>query len=121
MSLIERVLVAEEQLEASRERAADLEKRLRAVLNSEPESASRALSWISRAENAEKLLEAIVSTPAGRAVLAPSTLTRIEAQLHTIVILKRDQEAMGERPSEEEWWEEWRDPTTPSGRAIGTT
>lgn len=99
----------ETQLEFYRKRAEDLEKRIKAVLNSEPESASRALSWIGRAEQSEKLLIEIALDPKIAATLPPSLLTRIKAQLHTVVILRRDQEAMGERPSEEEWWQSWRE------------
>lgn len=104
---LHRALEAEEQLESARERIDDLEGKLKSAFNAEPTSASRALSWIGRAQNAERLLVQIVRDYG--AELLPSLRTQIEAQLHTVEILRRDQEALGESPPSEEWWESWRD------------
>lgn len=124
--LLERALQAEDELEARDERIEDLTGRLKAVLNNEPESASRALSWIGRAENAESLLiELVKKLSDGRVPMealgedARSLITRIKAQLHTVTILRRDQAALGEKPPDNEWWESWKDEG--EGRPLRTT
>jgi hypothetical protein len=115
---LERALEAEEALEVANERIADLTARIKSALNAEPESASRALSWIGRAQNAEKLLMEIVRKGNLTDGVFPRELrTRIEAQLKTVEILRRDQEALGERPPGEEWWETWR--ATDDGTDLG--
>lgn len=109
--ILDRAIAAEEGLESCRERCLGLEAKLKAILNNEPESASRALSWIGRAQNSEKLLaemlEWIEDFPG--IIGQPGVVTRARAQLHTVEILKRDQAILGERPSQEEWWQSWRD------------
>lgn len=112
---LQRALEAEEQLESCRKRAEELEARLRSALNAEPTSATRALSWITRAQNGEKLLIEIMRDPTVAVALPQSLHTRIEAQLHTVEILRRDQEKLGESPPSEEWWETWR---TSEGRSF---
>lgn len=103
-SILERALKAEEALEAAEERIADLTSRLQGVLNNEPESASRALSWVGRAQNAEKLLLEIVQA---KLEMPPPLAARVRAQLQSVVILRRDQAALGEKPPDEAWWQGW--------------
>lgn len=106
--LLERALAAEEERDEARGRISDLEQRLIAVLGSDPTSASRALSWMSRAENSETLLrELAVWLENNKSVgdLLPSGFaTRLRTQLKTVEILKRDQAALAEKPPEGEWW-----------------
>lgn len=106
---LERALAAEDQLESANARVAELEARLRSALNAEPTSASRALSWITRAQEAERFLLAITADAKIMATLPPPLRTRIEAQLRTVEILRRDQARFGESPTDEEYWETWRD------------
>lgn len=113
MSYLERALLAEEEADRLRERIADLEDRLRGVLNNDPETASRALSWMQRCENAESLLLELLgyldTNPSVTDLLPTGYASRVTAQLKTVAILKRDQQALGERPPEDEWWQSWRD------------
>lgn len=113
MNLLERALLAEEKVEGLEARVADLESRLRGVLNNDPETASRALAWMQRAENAERLLLELRGwldrNPSVGDLLPTGYASRATAQLKTVAILKRDQQALGERPPEDEWWQSWRD------------
>lgn len=112
MSLLDRALAAEEEADKARARAADLEERLRGVLNNDPETATRALSWMTRAENAERLLMELLrwidSNPSVSELLPTGYSSRLIAQLKLVAILKRDQESFAERPPEDEWWESWK-------------
>lgn len=112
-TLLERALLAEEAADKLRERISDLEDRLRGVLNNDPETASRALAWMQRAENAERLLLELRGwldqNPSVADLLPTGYASRMTAQLKTIAILKRDQQALGERPAEDEWWQSWKD------------
>lgn len=107
-TLLDRALDAEERLESAQARIADLESRLRGVLGAEPESAVRALAWMSRAENAEKLLIELAryldENPSLIELLPTGYDTRLRTQLRTVEIQRRDQETMGEKPAEDEWW-----------------
>lgn len=112
MNLLDKALAAEEEAEALRERVADLEGRLRGVLNNDPETATRALAWMTRAENAERLLLELVgwidANPSVVGLLPTGYSARLMAQLKLVSILKRDQEALAERSPEDEWWEAWK-------------
>lgn len=112
MNLLERVAEAEEERDAARARTLDLEARLRAVLNSNPETATRALAWMTRAENAERLLLELRgwldANPSVGELLPTGYVSRLMAQLKSVAILHRDQEALAERPPEDEWWESWK-------------
>lgn len=113
MSLLDRALEAEDARDVALARVADLESRLRGVLNNDPETASRALAWVSRAENAERLLLELRAwldeNPSVTDLLPTGYASRLTAQLKSVQILKRDQEQLGERPPDDEWWEGWRD------------
>jgi hypothetical protein len=113
-SHLERALAAEDEVDALKERVKDLEARLKGVLGSDPTTAVRALSWIHRAENGEKLIRDLVhDVNVGQGIrstdLPPGWLASAEAQLAALQILKRDQEQMAERPSEDESWEQMKD------------
>lgn len=115
MSLLDKALAAEEALEVAQARITDLEGRLRGVLNTNPETASRALAWVQRTENAERLLlelrRWLDENPSVADLLPTGFVSRMMAQLKSVAILKRDQEAFGERPPEDEWWLGWQDDT----------
>lgn len=106
--LLQRALDAEEQLQSLQERTTSLELRLRAVLNNDPASATRALAWMGRAQNSEHLLNLllkwIAENPSVEELLPRGFVERVRAQLHSVEVLKRDQEAFGEKPPDEEWW-----------------
>lgn len=108
----DRAVEAEAQLESLRERTADLESRLRAVLVNDPASATRALAWMGRARNAESLLVALASwvqeNPSVEELLPRGYMQRLKAQLHSVAVLKRDEEAFDERqPADDEFWLNW--------------
>lgn len=109
---LDRALDAEDRLESAQERIADLESRLRGVLGAEPESAVRALAWMSRAENAERLLlelaKYLAENPSLIELLPSGFDVRLRTQLNAVEIQRRDQQTMGERPPDDEWWQSWR-------------
>jgi hypothetical protein len=110
-SLLERALAAEERADALVERVSLLERRLRAALNAEPTSATRALSWVGRAENAEALLRELDRFIGQRAIdvteFPAGWVARVTAQLKLLELLRRDDEKVFERPPDEEWWERY--------------
>jgi hypothetical protein len=110
-SLLERALAAEERADALVERVSLLERRLRAALNAEPTSATRALSWVGRAENAEALLRELDRFIGQRAIdvteFPAGWVARVTAQLKLLELLRRDDEKAFERPPDEEWWERY--------------
>jgi hypothetical protein len=106
-SPLERALEAEERADELEARVGDLLGRLKGVLGSDPTSAVRALSWMSRAENGEKLIQEIVSSDMRSTDLPPGWLTRAEAQLAALRILKRDQRELTESAPDDEWWEQY--------------
>lgn len=107
--LLERCLAAEEERDQALDRIAELQLRMKAIVNSDPVTASQALSWIGRAENAEKLLREIVNAvkggKLGAADFPAGWYTRIESQLASVSILERDNKVLGERPPEDTKWE----------------
>lgn len=113
-SLLDRALAAEEEVERLREREQDLLQRLRGMLGSEPTTAIRAMSWMTRAEEGERLigeimLEVVRGQGIGATDLPPGWVARAEAQLAALVILKRDQAELMEAPDAEEDWEQYSD------------
>lgn len=115
--LLERALSAEDALELALKRVADLEMRVRGALNADPTTASRALSWVGRAEQAEALLEEVLRFVSQRSLntmdFPSGWVTRAEAQIKAVGILKRDQEKFAERP-DDDYWTRYVDP---KGRA----
>lgn len=105
-SLLDRALAAEDRADQLEERVKDLETRLKGALNADPTTAIRALSWMYRAENGERLIQEIVRDHKLNSIDLPAGwLARAEAQLAALAILKRDQEAIAERPGDNESWE----------------
>lgn len=104
-SLLERALEAEERADALQQRADDLASRLRAAINAEPTTATRALSWVQRAEQAEGLVGDIVRLLDQRSLsgtdLPPGWEARARSQLKAVELLRRDQAEMAERPKGE--------------------
>lgn len=104
------MLAAQERADAAEARSADLESRLRAALNADPTTASRALSWVSRAECAERLVEQIVAYLDQRSLSSGDLPQGWEAtarsQLKAVELLRRDQAKLAERPggNGEEYW-----------------
>lgn len=96
------------ELAEAREKNAELITRLRGVLGSDPTEATRAMTWVTRAQEAEKLLleltEWIRNNPSIEGLLPWGFPHKLRAQLKTIEILHRDQESLGERPGDDEWW-----------------
>ncbi len=107
LALLERALASEEALDRALGRVADLESRMRGALNADPTTASRALSWVGRAEQAERLLEEVLRFVSQRSLnttdFPPGWVTRAEAQVKAVGILKRDQEKFAERPDDDYW------------------
>jgi hypothetical protein len=112
-TLLERALLAEERVEELEGRVRDLESRLRGALNADPTTASSALSWISRAENGERLLGALLRRIGQRSIdtreFPDGWVAQAEGQMRTVTILKRDQAAMAERPDAQDYWTESTD------------
>lgn len=108
---LQRALDAEEQLGSAQERITSLESRLRAVLSNDPASATRALAWMGRAQNSEHLLNLLMKwvteNPSVEELLPRGFVQRVRAQLHSVEVLRRDMEAFGEKPPDEEWWTKW--------------
>lgn len=108
--ILDRALKAEEERDVALARIEDLEARMHAMLNSDPTSASQALSWVGRAENSEKLLReierAVKESRCSPRDLPAGWYARVEAQLRTVAILARDQAKMAERPADDDLtWE----------------
>lgn len=99
---------AEDRCDALRERVEDLEGRLVAALNADPSTATRALSWIGRAEQAERLLKEVKryidQRSLDRGKFPNGFVTRLEAQLKTVEILERDQANLAEKPVDNDYW-----------------
>lgn len=102
--LLKRALDAEDEREHLHSRIHDLEGRLKAALNADPTTASRALSWIGRAEQAEALVHEVLRYVAQRSLsstdLPNGWVPRAEAQLKSVEILVRDMKELAERPNE---------------------
>jgi len=110
--LLERALDAEERLDKAKARIDDLESRLKAAMGADPSTATRALSWVGRAETSERLVAEVLRLVDQRSL--PSTdlpagwVARAEAQMRSVAILKRDQAKLGEKPPDEEYWTRFR-------------
>lgn len=113
-SLLERALEAQEENDKLRERVADLESRLKAALNADPSTASRALSWIGRAEQAETLVRQVLLFVKQRSLdtthFPPGWVARAEAQIKTVEVLERDLRHLAERPPDDDYWTTFDDP-----------
>jgi hypothetical protein len=102
-ALLERALLAEELVEGLRERIADLELRVRGAIGADPTTASRALSWVGRAELSENLLIELMrridqgSIDTGH--FPAGWVARCRAQMKAVEVLRRDQAEMAEPPS----------------------
>lgn len=107
--ILDRALEAEDRAERAEKRVADLEGRLRAALSADPTTASRALSWIGRAEQAEDLVAELLRYIDQRAIetghFPPGWVTRAQSQMKAVAILRRDQAEMAEKPENaDEYW-----------------
>lgn len=104
LDLLQRALDAEDERDALLARIADLESRFKSALNADPTTASRALSWIGRAENAEALVREVLRYVEQRSVSATDLpggwVARAEAQIKAVDILVRDMRELTERPDE---------------------
>jgi hypothetical protein len=98
--LLDRAFAAEAEAARWRRRADDLEERLGYLVGTEPDDALRATTWITRAELAESLLaelwQWIVENPSVRDLLPTGFPERVNSQLKSLLILKRDQGSLGE-------------------------
>lgn len=107
-TLLERALAAEERVDGLLERIADLESRMRAALNADPTTASRALSWIGRAENAESLLAKLLLFIDQRAVdtskFPGGWVSQAQAQMKAVAVMNRDLTPLAERPEDNAYW-----------------
>jgi hypothetical protein len=107
--ILDRALEAEDRAEKAEKRVRDLEGRLRAALSADPTTASRALSWIGRAEQAERLIEELMRFIDQRAIdtrdFPGGWVARAQAQMRAVDILRRDQAEMAEKPENaDEYW-----------------
>lgn len=104
LDLLERALAAEEARDEAARKLAVLEGRLRAALNADPTTASRALSWIGRAEAAETLVKQVLRYVDQRSLassaLPPGWVARAEAQMRALKILQRDMPDL-DKPSQD--------------------
>jgi len=119
--LIERAIAAEERAEDAEARIADLEMRIKAALGADPTTAVKALSWIGRAEQAEGLLREMIGhidtglVPTG-ITFPPGWVSRAEAQIKAVEILKRDLGHLVERPEDADaYWSTAVDPRKEEG------
>lgn len=106
---LNRALEAEDKVTALQERVHDLEGRLKAAMNFDPTTAVQALSWIGRAEQAEGLLRELKRYTDQRSIdrgqFPNGLLARIEAQLKSVDVLRRDMAELAERPDDSEaYW-----------------
>ena len=106
--LLERALRAEEARDEAERRAADMEVRLRGALNADPSTATRALSWVGRAEAAEQLVSAVLRHVGQRSLeataLPPGWVSRATAQMKAVEVLQRDLQHLIERPPDTDYW-----------------
>jgi hypothetical protein len=120
--LLERALAAEERADAAEARLADLEARLRSAINADPTTASRALSWIGRAEEAERLLRQLMLFIEQRSIdtreFPGGWVERTRSQLRAVDILNRDLHHLVERPEDDDYWATTVQPTGEKGIVI---
>lgn len=106
--LLRRALDAEDRCEALQARVDDLLGRLRGAMNWDPTSAVQALAWVGRAEQAEALLlelgQYVNQRSVDRGQFPNAYITRVEALLKTVAILRRDQAEMAEKPVGDDYW-----------------
>lgn len=99
--LLDRAIAAELQLKSRSEELEAVQETLKALLVGDI-SETAAGSWVARAEHAERLLGELVrwigDNPSVETLLPIGYASRVRAQLHTLEILHRDQEALGEKP-----------------------
>lgn len=104
LDLLNRALDAEDRADDLERRCADLELRIKSALNADPTTATRALSWISRAEEGESMLMEIVNMVGAHELkgtdLPPGWVSRAQAQLAAVAIMRRDLTPLTEKPSE---------------------
>ena len=107
-SHLDRALEADARAESLAARVADLEQRLRAAINAEPTTASRALSWVGRAESAESLVRQILRFVDQRSLsgheLPDGWVAMARAQMKAVAVMDRDLHALVERPGDGEFW-----------------
>lgn len=113
--LLERANEAEDRADALQRQVDALRGSLQAALNMDPTAASRAVAWVGRAENSERLVGEVLRYVKQRSItsieLPPGWVTRAEAQLRAVEIMHRD---LGlERPDEGDYWATG---VTPDGR-----
>lgn len=106
---IRRALDAEDARDEALKRINDLEHRLKAAINADPTTASRALSWIGRAERSEALVAEVLRYVRQRSIsqtdLPGGWVARAQAQMKSVEILNRDLAPLAEKP--EESWEQY--------------
>lgn len=104
LDLLQRALDAEDERDELRVRVADLEGRLKSALNADPTTATRALSWISRAETGEGLISEVLRYVAQRSLsstdLPAGWVARAEAQVASVRVMTRDLRELTEQPDE---------------------
>lgn len=107
--IIDRALAAEEENERLAARCEELTRRLLGALDADPTTASQALSWVGRAEQAEKLLDELLRYIRQRSLdtshFPPGWVARAMSQMKAVEILKRDQAALAERPPDDDYWQ----------------
>src|ERR1700746_4054536 len=81
---------------------------MQAPLGADPTSACNALSWVTRAEQAEKLLLELLPRIAQRSIntrdFPAGWVAKANAQMATVEIIRRDQVEMFERPPYDAYW-----------------
>ncbi len=113
---LDRAVAAEDRAEKAEEHVERLRRAVSAAMAMDPTTASQALSWIGRAENAERLVERVLLHVKQRSLsttdLPPGWLAQAEAQMKSVEILRRDQEQLAERPADEDYWVTEVDPNS---------
>lgn len=104
LDLLQRALDAEDERDELQRRLTDMEGRFKAALNADPTTASRALSWIGRAERSEDLIRQVLGYVKQRSLsstdLPNGWVARAEAQIAAVRILERDMRELTEKPDE---------------------
>lgn len=117
---LQRAVAAEDRAEKAEAHVAKLKGAVSAALSMDPTTATQALSWIGRAENAEGLVRRVLAHVRQRSLastdLPPGWVTQAEAQMKSVEILARDHAELAERPAQGDAY--WATGVDEKGRTL---
>lgn len=110
LDLLNRALEAEERADAAEAVVLDMQRRLRASLDSDPATAVQALAWISRTEIAENLVRRVLAPALNNSLLAMNLpegwVAEAEGALRAAKLA--DQQAPIDKPADDQYWSKSR-------------